>query len=48
MVAVGSVDELRSDAHPFSGLSYAALEHVAHAELAPDLLYVDRFSLVNE
>jgi hypothetical protein len=45
---MGVVDELRSDAHPLSGLSHAALEHVAHAELAPDLLYVDRFPLVNE
>ena len=30
------------DAHPAAGLAHRAFEHIAHAELAPDLLHVDR------
>src|ERR1700722_15271272 len=43
-----SVDELTRDAQPLTRLSHAALEHIAHAELAPDLFRVDRLALVSE
>ena len=42
------VDELPGDAHAIAGLAHAAFEHVAHAELAADLLHVDRPALVGE
>ena len=31
-----------------AGLAHAAFQHVAHAELAPDLLHVDGAALVGE
>ena len=40
MPAVGGIDELRRDAHAVAGLADAALEHKAHAEVAPDLLHL--------
>ena len=42
------VDELAGDADPLAGRPDAALEHVAHAELARDLPHVDRLALVDE
>ena len=42
------VDQLRGDAHPTAGLAHRAFEHIAHAELAPDLLHIDRLALVGE
>src|SRR5437764_1080623 len=42
MTARRDIDQLAGDAHPGPCLADAALEHVAHAELAPDLLDVDR------
>ena len=47
MPAVG-VDELSGDAHAAGGFAHAALQHVAHAELARDLPHVDRLALVGE
>ena len=48
MCAGRRVDELAGDAHPVAGLAHAAFEHVAHAELAADLLHVDGAALVGE
>src|SRR6516165_797197 len=48
MGAVVGLDQLRSDAHPAGSFSDAAFEHVAHPQLASDLLYVLRTSLVDE
>ena len=42
------IDELAGDPHPLARLAHAAFEHVAHAQLAPDLLHVDRPALVGE
>src|SRR4051794_16458394 len=41
-------DQLCSDADAGAGFAYAAFEHIAHAELASDLLHVDRATLVGE
>jgi len=41
-------DQLCSDADATAGFAYAAFEHIAHAELASDLLHVDRATLVGE
>ena len=41
-------DQLRGDAQPGARLAHAALQHVAHAEFAPDLPDVDRLALVGE
>src|SRR5215217_7356271 len=32
--------QLRSNSYPGTGLAHRAFEHIPHAELAPDLLYV--------
>ena len=40
------IDQLGGDAHPPTRLANRAFEHVAHAELAPDLLHVDSLALV--
>src|SRR5215831_14909979 len=48
MSAGRRVHQLPSDAHPLSGLTHAAFEHVAHAEVAPDLLHVNGFALVRK
>ena len=48
VVSVGRIDQLRRDTDAVSHLAHAALEHVAHAELAPDLAYVDGLALVGE
>jgi hypothetical protein len=42
------LDQLRSDADAIAGLAYAAFEHIAHTELAPNLLHIDRAALVSE
>src|SRR5438552_131822 len=43
-----SLDELSRDAQAIAAFAQAALEHVANAELAPDLLDVDDLALVGE
>ena len=42
------VDELDVDAQPIAGALNAALQHIPHVQLAPDLLQIDMFSLVGE
>ena len=42
------VDELDVDAQPIAGALNAALQHITHVQLAPDLLQIDVFSLVGE
>src|SRR5215831_16609287 len=42
------VDQLRRDAHAAGGSTHRAFEHVADAELAPDLLHIDRLALVRK
>src|SRR5262249_45359553 len=42
------VDQLPSDAHPLASLAHRAFEHVADAELTPDLLHIDRLALVGK
>ena len=44
----GRINKLGSDANPIIGSTDAAFEHVAHAQLATDLLYIDRAALVRE
>jgi hypothetical protein len=41
-------DQLGGDAEPRARLAHAALHHIAHAELLPDLADIDRFALVGE
>src|SRR5262249_18514129 len=48
MTAGGGIDELRRDSHAVCRLAHAALEHVADAELATDLLDVYGMALVRE
>src|SRR6516164_419637 len=48
MRAGQGIDQLPGDAHASSRLAYRALEDIAHAELAPDLLHVDGAALVRE
>jgi hypothetical protein len=48
MVAGGRIDQLGGHPHPVSGLADAALDHVAHAQLSPDLLNIHRLALVGE
>jgi len=48
MVAVGGVEQLAHNPDPRAGLADAALEHVADAQLAADLLHVDGTPLVGE
>src|ERR1700704_1518047 len=48
MSASRSVNELTGDAHSVCRLAHAAFEHVAHAQLAPDLLQVHGSALVRE
>ena len=42
------VDQLHVDAHAVSAALHAAFEHIAHVELAADLLQVDGLALVGE
>ena len=48
MPAAPGIDELGGDAYAIAGLADAALEHEPHAELAADLLHLDRLALVGE
>ena len=48
MVARRRVYELRRDAHAVAGLADAALEDVAHSQLAADPFRVDRPALIDE
>ncbi len=48
MVAGSRLYQLRSDADPIAGLAHATFKHIAHAELAPDLLHVHGTALVSE
>jgi hypothetical protein len=42
------IDQLAGDAHLRSGFAHRAFEHIADAELAPDLFHVDGLALVGE
>src|SRR5262249_48575204 len=48
MCSGGRINKLRSDANPIIGSTDAAFEHVAHAQFATVLLYIDRAALVRE
>jgi hypothetical protein len=48
MRASQRIDQLSGDAHPRSRLAHRAFEHIAHAELATDLLHVNRLALVGK
>jgi len=41
-------DHLRGDANAIAELAQTPFEHIAHAELAPDLLHIDGAALVSE
>src|SRR3546814_18180011 len=42
------IDELYGDTYALFRFAQAALQHVAHAELAPHLLHIDHPALVSE
>jgi hypothetical protein len=42
------LDELRGDADPIADFAQAALEHIPHTQLAPDLLHIDSAALVGK
>jgi hypothetical protein len=42
------VDELSGDPHTLSVSPYTTFKHIAHAQLAADLLHINRSSLVGE
>jgi hypothetical protein len=44
----GGIDQLRGNANAVPDQPHAALQHVAHAELAPDLTDIDSLALVLE
>ena len=46
--AARSIDKLTGNAHPVACLAHAAFQHVAHAEVTPNLLHVDRLALVGK
>jgi hypothetical protein len=48
MRAGGRVDQLPGNADPIAALAHRAFEHIAHAEIAPDLLHIDGLALVRE
>src|SRR6202040_1950191 len=48
MRAGQGIDQLPGDAHLRSRLAHRAFEDIAHAELAADLLYVDRLAFISE
>src|SRR5215469_8512889 len=48
MCAGFSVDQLRGYPETTAGFAHRTFEHIAHAELAPDLLHIDRLALVRE
>src|SRR3974377_1009193 len=45
---VGSVDKLAGNAPAIAGLAHASFQHVAHAELAADLLHIDGLTLIGK
>jgi hypothetical protein len=45
MCAGFGIDKLGADPHPLAGPSDVTFEHITYAEFAPDLLYVDGFTL---
>jgi len=47
LIALG-FNQLRCDADAVAGFAQTALEHIAHAELAPDPLHIDGAALVGE
>src|SRR4029434_8562661 len=46
VIACCGVNELSSDADAIAGLADASLQHISDAELAADLLQIDRLALV--
>ena len=48
MPAGGGINQLRRDPYLVFGLTYAAFQHVPHAHLPTDVLYLDGFALVRE
>src|SRR5258708_3973796 len=48
VVAGRGIDQLGCDAHAIAGSANAALQDVAHAQLAGGALHVDRLGLVSE
>ena len=48
MRAADCVDQLRGDAHATARLAHRAFEHIAHPQIAADLLHIDRLALVRE
>ena len=42
------VDQLPGDPQPVPALAHGAFEHIAHAKLTPDLLHIDRLTLVRK
>jgi hypothetical protein len=48
MRAGASVDQLLGDPHPVPGCANRPFEHIANAELAPDLLHIDGLPFVGE
>jgi hypothetical protein len=48
MPAAGRFDQLRRYPYPVAGLAHAPFEHIAHAELAPDVFDRNRLALVGE
>ena len=41
-------EQLRGDAQSLARLAHTALQHVSHAQFAPDLTHVDRLALICE
>jgi hypothetical protein len=48
MIARFGVDELHVDTHATSAALDAALQHIAHIQLAPDRLHIERLAFVGE
>src|SRR5215471_12663881 len=48
VIAGFRLDQLRGDPQPVAALADASFEHVAHAELASDLLHINRAAFVDE
>ena len=48
MAPRSSVDQLRRDADAVAASAHAAFQHIAYAQLAPDLAHVNRLPLVLE
>ena len=48
MVRGAGLEQLRRDAHPAAGASYAAFENVAHGEALADFAHIRRLPLVGE